>query len=86
MRRNEPSKIQELQRCRGMDANAMQQSAANGELSTRNESAYSARSAIAIEMPLGRDGDNLGAEVLTKFGSDRSSGWRAMGVRVSSAG
>ena len=56
MRRNEPSKIQELQRCRGMDANAMQQSAANGELNTRNKSAYSARSARAMEMPLGRDG------------------------------
>ena len=60
MRRNEPLMIQELQRCRGMDANAMQQSTANGELSTRNESADSARSAIAIEMPLGtsRDGED----------------------------
>ena len=61
----------------------MQQSAANGELSTQNKSAYSARLAIAIEMPLGRDGGDLGAEVPTKFGGDRSSGWRAMGVRVS---
>ena len=83
MRRNEPSKIQELQRCRGMGASAMQQSAANGELSTRNKSAYSSRSAIAIEMPLGRDGGDLGAEMPTKFGGDRISGWRAMGVRVS---
>ena len=58
MCRNEPSKIQELQRCRGMSANAMQQSVAIGELSTRNKSAYSARSANAMEMPLGRDGDD----------------------------
>ena len=58
MRRNEPLMIQELQRCRGMDANAIQQSVANGELSTRNKSAYSARSAKAMEMPLGRDGDD----------------------------
>ena len=78
MRRNEPPEIWELQRCRWMGASASKQSAANDQLSTRNKSACSARTAGLIEARLGGDGDDECPHTCARSVGERLSGCRAV--------